>query len=155
MPSMPWLREGTQYAVAVFDTWQALESLLRELAEANLSCRGTLLHARGDPPPPTLPGTFGDAVQLRFSGLRVTCTQGDIAQLLASRRASAANSLAHALQSWLSPDQALHLQGHVERGHLLLWLNLTVDDSLSICARLVQASPHVVEVSSMTANYRA
>ena len=143
--SMPGSQDGAQYAVAVFDTWNALEALLRDLTEAKLSCRGAILHATGDRSPATVPRALAANVELHFSGLRVTCTRGEIADRLAPVGARAA-TLAHALQIWLSPDQALHLQGHVEKGHLLLWLSLAIEDSPSVCARLVQASPHVVEI---------
>jgi hypothetical protein len=43
--------------------------------------------------------------------------------------------------------QARQLQSHIEKGHLVLLLEFQiVDDFSAVCARLVRASPHLVDL---------
>ena len=80
----------------------------------------------------------------------VHCTTGGLASALAARAASGAGSLAAALRGWLTPEQARELERHVASGRLLLWLPpATPDDFETLCARLVQASPHLVALCTI------
>ena len=63
------------------------------------------------------------------------------------RSAAGASDLAHALRGWVSPEQAKELQSHVERGRLMLWLQPSrPEDFETVCAQMVQTSPHLVEL---------
>jgi hypothetical protein len=84
---------------------------------------------------------------------RVRCTAGRFAAQLAVRSAGGARDLAHALRGWISPEQAKELQWHVESGRLVLWLQpSTPEDFETVCARMVEASPHLVELSDARFN---
>ncbi len=72
---------------------------------------------------------------------------GGIAEQLAVSSTQGEHTLADALCNWLTPDQARQLQSHIEKGHLVLLLELQIlDDFGAVCARLVRASPHLVDL---------
>lgn len=82
-------------------------------------------------------------LQFAASKQRICCTRGEVAEKLAARLARGARSLADALHSWLSTDQTWQLQNHIEKGRLVLWLELPTSEEFgAVCGRLVQASPH-------------
>jgi hypothetical protein len=140
--------EVAHFVFAVFDDWDALETVLGDMVEPDSSRSGTVFHARKDNPPPGLrSGLLKEATQLHFKGsnLTITCTRGEVAEELTARLASGARTLAGALHSWLSPDQAWQLQHHLEKGRVVLWLYLSATDEFgAVCGHLVQASPHMV-----------
>ena len=139
---------GAQFVIAVFDDWNALQAVLKDMSVREFDRFGTLLHAREDDPPPAVRSRLlKEMTQLQFvaSKQRICCTKGDVAEELATRLARGARSLADALHSWLSSDQAWQLQNHIEKGHLVLWLQLPTSEEFgAVCGRLVQASPHMV-----------
>jgi hypothetical protein len=60
---------------------------------------------------------------------------------------------AGALRGWMSSEQAREVQWHVEKGRIVLWLEPpTSEDVDTACARLVQASPHLVELCNVDYN---
>ena len=140
--------EVAHFVIAVFDDWDALETVLGDMVKPVSSRSGTVFHARKDKPPLALrSGLLKEVTQLHFarSSQSVTCTSGEVAEKLNANLDSGAHSLADALHSWLSPDQAWQLQNHVEKGRLVLWLQLPATEEYgAICGRLVQASPHMV-----------
>jgi hypothetical protein len=142
--------EVTQFAIAVFDDWDALQAALQSIASSNLA--GTVLHGRKDNGPATIGlGLPDDVMELHFahSKQRVCCTRGAVAEELA-RVAGGARSLADALRGWLSVDQARHMQSQIEKERLVLWLRLaTPEDYGIVCGRLVQASPHMVDLCNI------
>jgi hypothetical protein len=140
--------DGARCAIAVFDDWDTLQTVLEDIAVREPGRSGTVLHAREDNLPPAVSSVLPKAMtELRFarSTLRIRCTGGEIADELAARLARGARSLADALNGWLSPDQAWQLQSHIEKGRLVLWLQLPRSEEFGVvCGRLVQASPHMV-----------
>jgi hypothetical protein len=141
----------SQFVIAVFDDWNAVESLLASLGSDKIGRFGALLHARTDEPPmQAVSWLVQDVTELQFaaSRSRVRCTVGGLAAQLAMRSAGGARDLAHALRGWISPEQAKELQWHVESGRLVLWLQPSrPEDFETVCAQMVQASPHLVELS--------
>ena len=117
---------------------------------------GTLLYARNDDPPPVvLSRLLKEITKLQFEGSKhhICCTRGGVATELAARLAHGERSLADALRSWLSTDQARQLQSHIEKGHLVLWLRLPTSEEFGrVCGRLVQATPHMVGLCNIIKN---
>jgi hypothetical protein len=141
----------SRFVIAVFDDWDAVESLLASLGSDKIGRLGALLHTRADEPPMlAVSWLVQDMTELHFgaSHSRVRCTAGGLAAQLAMRSADGARDLAHALGGWVSPGQAKELQWHVESGRLVLWLQPSrPEDFETVCAQMVQASPHLVELS--------
>ena len=146
----------SHFVIAVFDDWAALESLLANLGSDKIGPFGALLHTREDGP--TVLATswlLQDMTELHFaaSRTRVRCTTGTLAAQLATRSVAGAHDLAHALRAWVSPEQAKELQWHIESGRLVLWLQpSTPEDFETVCAQMVQASPHLVELCDVGLN---
>ena len=142
-----------QCLIAVFDDWNALAKALGDLGTQEIDRIAALLHKRKDAPPGEAASWLAkDTTELRFAASveHVRCTTGRIATALAARSAGGAHSLAEALRGWLGSEQALELQWHVESGRLVLWLQpATPEDFETVCARLVQASPHLVGLCSI------
>jgi hypothetical protein len=139
---------GAQFVIAVFDDWDALQGVLEDMSAREFDRFGTLLHAREDNPPLAVrSGLLKEITELQFAASKqpICCTRGEIAERLAARLARGARSLADALRNWLSTDQAWELQNHIEKGRLVLWLQLPTSEEFgAVCGRLVQASPHMV-----------
>ena len=145
-----------RFLIAVFDEWEALRSVLADLGTERIGGAGALLHMRKDEPP-TLTASWlvQNMAELRFAALRegVRCTAGRLADALAKRSAGGVHDLASALRGWMSSEQAREVQWHVEKGRIVLWLEpLTSDDVDTACARLVHASPHLVELCNIDLN---
>jgi hypothetical protein len=71
-----------------------------------------------------------------------------VVRLLSERLTRGAQTLADAVHDWLGSNQAKQLESHLERGHLVLCVELRSPDDFSVvCGKLVQASPHMVELS--------
>jgi hypothetical protein len=142
--------DGAQFVIAVFDDWDALQTVLEDMAADETGRTGAVLHTRKDNPPPAVSsGLLKDVVVLRFerSTQCIRCTRGEFAEELAARLAGGARSLADALHRWLSLDQAWQLQSHIEKERLVLWLRLPTSEEFgAVCGRLVQASPHLVAI---------
>jgi hypothetical protein len=143
-------RSGTRLVLAVFDDWSALRSILIATHSDTAMRPAAVLHARNDVPPgmATL-HPLKEMIQLHFERSRkqIACTAGELANALSGRLARGARSLADALDDWLGSNQAKQLERHLERGRLLLCVELrTPEDCSVVCGQLVQASPHVVEL---------
>ena len=141
--------DGIEFVIAVFDDWDALQTVLEDMVtEHGPRLSATVLHARKDNPKPAVSSCLSNgSIQLHFarSNQYITCTSGDVAEGLAARLASGARTLADALHSWMSSDQAWQLQCHIEKGRLVLWLPLTTSEEFgAVCGRLVHASPHMI-----------
>ena len=149
---LPPERDAAQFVVAVFDDWEALHAVLVDM-EADATVRsGAVLHAREDVPPRAAAlRLLKEMAQLHFGPRqRIACTVGQLARELSSRVAKGARNLAEALHGWLSAEQAGQLESHLERGHLVLCVELrTAEDFSVLCGRLVQASPHMVELCNI------
>ena len=146
-------REGAQFAIAVFDNWDALLCFLEKERIGTPSSSDAVLYARTDDPPSSLrSGLLKEMTELRFTRARgaIACTSGPIADELASRSTGGAVNLANALRVWLSSEQAWEVASHVEKGHVVLWLELrTSEEYGDLCGRLVHASPHLVELCNI------
>ncbi len=144
-------QDAAQLVVAVFDDWDTLQTVLEDMVKANeLTSSGALLHVcKNVPSPLHASGNLRSVTELRFgtSSVYVTCMGGEIAEQLAVSSAQGERTLVDALCNWLTPEQARQLQGHIEKGHLVLLLELQIlDDFGAVCARLVRASPHLVDL---------
>jgi hypothetical protein len=137
----------SQFLFAVFDDRDSLARVLGELG-AEVAERATvLLHESRDEPSGEPASVLQRMTEVHFAASlqRVRCTTGGLARALAARSAGGAHSLAEALHGWLTPEQARELERHVANGRLVLWLSpVTPEDFETLCARLVQASPHLV-----------
>jgi hypothetical protein len=137
-----------QFVIAVFDDWDALQTVLLSMEPNALVRAGSVLHARKHIPPhgSALP-VLKETTDLHFahSPQHITCTIGQLAHELSVKLAGGARSVAEALHSWLGSDQAGQLVSHIEMGRLVLWVEVqTSEDYSVVCGRLVQASPHMV-----------
>jgi hypothetical protein len=141
----------SQFVIAVFDDWDAVDNLLARLGSDKIGRFGALLHTRTDEPPiQAVSWLLQSMTEVHFAAShgRVRCTAGALAARLAMRSAGGARDLAHALRGWVSSEQAKELQWHVESGRLVLWLQPSrPEDFETVCALMVQASPHLVELS--------
>ena len=141
----------SQFVIAVFDDWDAVEGALASLGSDRIGRFAALLHTHTDEPSMlAVSWLVQDMTELHFAAprSRVRCTAGRLAALLAMRSAGGACDLAHALRGWVSAEQAKELQWHVESCRLVLWLQPSrPEDFETVCAQLVQASPHLVELS--------
>src|SRR5262245_55600289 len=148
--------DGSQFVVAVFDNWDTLHAVLVEMESDKAAQPMALLHACNDVPAqmPAL-SVLNQMTELHFERSRqhFACTEGQLAEALSARRAEGARTLAEALYDWLGPNPAKQIESHLERGHLVLCVELRTPDDLSvICGRLVQASPHMVELCNIDLN---
>ena len=144
---------GSKLVVAVFDNWETLHAVLMEMESDNAVQPMALLHARRDVPPKvsTL-SVLKQMTELRVERSRqhFACTMGQLAEALSARLARGARTLADALHDWLGASQAKQIESHLERGHLVLCVELRTSDDFSVvCGRLVQASPHLVELCNI------
>jgi hypothetical protein len=142
-----------QLVVAVFDDWDALQAILVEI-ETDMAPRpAAVLHARSDiPVKASAFSSLRQMTELRFERSReqIACTAGWLAGELSARLAKGARSLADALHDWVGADRAGQLENHVARGRFLLCIELrTSEDFSMVCGRLVQASPHMVELCNI------
>jgi hypothetical protein len=144
---------GAQFVVAVFDDWETLHSVLAEMESDKAVQPVALLHGRSDVPAKVSASSLlKQTTELRFEQSRqhIACTVGQLAEALSARRAGGARTLADALGDWLGSHQARQLESHLERGHLVLCVELRTSDDFSVtCGRLVQASPHMVELCNI------
>ena len=143
----------SQFVIAVFDDWDALEGVLARLGSERIGRSSALLHTRGDEPPVLAVAWLAqDTTELHFSASskRARCTAGGLAAQLATRSSEGADNLARALRGWLSSEQARELEWHIESGRLVLWLQpSTPEEFETVCAQMVQASPHLVELCDL------
>jgi hypothetical protein len=140
----------SQFVIAVFDDWDAVQQFVASLGSDKIGRLGAVLHTRTDEPTMPVSWLVQDMTELHFtaSRSRVRCTAGRLAAQLAVRSAGGARDLARALRGWVSAEQAKELQWHVESGRVVLWLQPSKpEDFETLCAQMVRASPHLVELS--------
>jgi len=141
---------GSQLLVAVFDNWDALQAVLMEIESCKATKSMALLHGRRDVPAQmSASSLLTKAVELRFERSRqpITCTAGPVFEALSARVARGARTLADAFNGWLGSNQAKQVESHLDRGHLILCIELCTSDGFSVvCGSLVKASPHIVEL---------
>jgi hypothetical protein len=146
-------KNSAQFVIAVFDDWDALHAVLAGIEDNAPTHSGAVLHAREDLPPHVAAlGLLKEMTELHFPRSRrhMTCTAGRLAQELSDRLGKGARDLAEALRGWVGSDQAGQLASHIEKGHLVLCIELTTSEDFStVCGRLVQASPHLVEICNI------
>jgi len=141
---------GSHLAVAVFDNWDSLQAVLMEMECFKATKSIALLHGRTDVPAQmSASRLLTETVELRFERSRqpIACTAGPVLEALSARVARGARTLADAFNGWLGSNQAKQVESHLDRGHLILCIELrTSDDFSGVCGRLVKASPHIVEL---------
>jgi len=144
---------GSLFVVAVFDDWDTLHAVLLELETDKVAQPVALLHARRNVPPKVSASSLlRQMTELHFERFHkhIACTAGQLAEALATRLRGGARTFADALHDWLGSNQAKQLESHLERGHLVLCVELRPSDDFSVvCGRLVQASPHMVELCNI------
>lgn len=147
-PSSAITSQDSQLAIAVFDDWPALQAVIDELCRSCGSCPSAIVLSRDMPDMPENLNLPADVTRMRFaSGLYATCSHGRIADELATRLSQRPHTLAHALHDWLPLDQCWKLANHIERGQLILLLELTGhDDHETLCAILVRHCPHIIRL---------
>ncbi len=114
----------SRFAVTALANWQDVETSLRELdcgdsAMSSYHCLGfhrVLAASNGNLQLQRLP--------FPNSGELISCTAGPLAQRLQSRLELGASSLQAALSHWLIPRHAAHLQGNIECGRIVLWVQV-------------------------------
>ena len=147
---------GSQFVVAIFDDWDTLHAVLQELESDKAAQPVALLHGRKDVPPKVSASSLlKQMTELHFARSRqhIACTMGQLAEALTTRLTGGARTLADALHDWLGSNQAKQLESHLERGHLALCVELRTSDDFSfVCGRLVEASPHMVELCNINFN---
>jgi hypothetical protein len=93
-----------------------------------------------------------DALEcLHFAGKcsGICCTSGPLAHALRARGSGSPN-LPAALSPWLVQRHAVRLDEEIRRGRLLLWVELLdAADEVAVCATLLKAGPHPVEVHDL------
>ncbi|HVZ36581.1 MAG TPA: hypothetical protein VG963_29325 [Polyangiaceae bacterium] len=112
-----------RFAVAPFDTWVNAEKVTHELRTGSyplseisyLGLQSVLVGSAAQP-----------LRHLPFSGnpVPIVSSPGPIADRLTARLDAGAASLQAALSAWLLPRHAAELQRSVERGNILLWVQL-------------------------------
>ena len=139
-----------RFAVAALASWQDVETSLRDLGCGNNAvsyCHCLGLHrvlAAGN-------GAF-QLQRLAFpnSGELISCTAGPLAQRLQSRLELGASSLQAALSHWLIPRHAAHLQGNIECGRIVLWVQVfDHEDERRAYTRLLPISCDTVGVHDL------
>ena len=124
----------SRFAVATFDSWSGIHTTLQDLGTggsklSDLNCLG--LHR-------VLAQSGGLTAAAPSLGLRelpfqknpelISCTSGPVADRLAWRLALGAPTLHSALAHWLIPRHAAQLQGAVQDGKIILWVQLFDND---------------------------
>lgn len=118
-----------RFAVASFDSWRgvrgALELIGLDDLKSEAACCVSLQRVLTDSAATALPPTvaiqelpFPENLEL------IGCTTGPLAERLAERLRAGAPTLMAALSHWLIPRHAAELQQAVERGSILLWIQL-------------------------------
>ena len=153
-----------QFAVATLEGWDSLRAVLDDLkaegVEVNVSvmltadarARARACIEAGDAATKTASALLDHAVELRFPGSQqhAYCAVGKLADALAQRQDKGTRNLADALTGWLIHHQAIDLQDQIDRGRLVLWLELSEPEHRAlVCGRLVRASIHIVELCSI------
>lgn len=153
-----------QFAVATLENWESLCAVLRDLkaegvevevsvmltADARARARASI--EAGEAGTGAASALLDHAVELRFPGSqqRAYCTAGKLAGALGQRQAEGARNLADALTGWVTHHQAVELQSQIDRGRLVVWLDLSESEHRGIvCGRFVRASIDIVELCSI------
>lgn len=147
-PGAAKMSQDAHLAIAVFDDWHSLRSVVNNLCGSSGSCPSAIVLSRDLPQTPEDLNLPGSLTRLRFTpALYATCSRGRIADHLVLRLSHGPHTLAHALHDWLPLDQCWKLESHIEQGRLVLMLELRGrDDHEALCATLVRHSPHIVRL---------
>lgn len=112
-----------RFAVAAFETWADAHKVAQQLCAAPKPlCEISYLGLQG-----VLSAAPAHAlINLPFPGntAPVVCSRGAIADLLAPRLNAGSPSLQAALLAWLIPRHAAQLQRTVDKGKIVLWVQL-------------------------------
>ncbi len=144
-----------RFAVATFDTWGGLRSVLQSLmldgldraAISLLGKRQALVDEPSDGP--LLAST---TYELPFQGNQelICCTHGILAERLAGQLQAGATTLKAALSRWLIPRHAAEIEDAVELGRIVLWVQLfDSEGEHRAYRRLLAGSSHSVGVHDL------
>ena len=116
-----------RFAVGAFDTWADAQKAAQELSSdqkpmsqiSYLGLRDVLIR-----------GPAQSLRELPFPGnaAQIACSGGPIAERLSARLAVGAPSLQIAIAAWLIPRHAAQLQRSVEKGKIVVWVEITDPD---------------------------
>jgi len=116
-----------RFAVGGFDTWADAQKAAQELRSGQkplsqisyLGLRNVLISGSAQP-----------LRDLPFPGnaAQIACSGGPIAELLVARLTTGAPSLQAAVATWLIPRHAAQLQRSVEKGKIVVWVELSDHD---------------------------
>jgi hypothetical protein len=124
----------SRFAVASFENWSGIHTTLQDLSSggskpSDLTCLG--LHrvlAQGGGLTSAAPSIGLRELPFQNSPELIGCTFGPVADRLAWRLGLGAPTLQSALAHWLIPRHAAQLQGAVENGRIILWVQLFDND---------------------------
>src|SRR5688572_30321882 len=143
----------TRLAIAVFDDWMTLHTVLDDIFRT-CAIQPRMMVLSKDPPPLTAElGRPRGTVTISFSHPRVyaTCSQAPFADELSPPLEHRSTTLADALSGWVPLDQIGPVECNVERGQVVLLMELRNDEEQgTICERLVRRSPHIVRLSRVS-----
>ena len=118
---LPTLR----YAIAAFDTWADAQKALHALNAGGKALNDVSYMAEQSV---LRDGVASDGRQIVHlfggTGGGIGCSAGPVADRLTRRLGSGATTMKAALERWLIPRHAAHLQQAVEEGKILLWVQL-------------------------------
>lgn len=141
-------QEAPHSVIAAFDDWAKLDDALAAM-DANETCSYcAVLHARSEVRSEAC-DAVNEITRLVFTASRTCLIRGEgaLSHALAEALKHGTHTLADALRQWVSGEQARHLEDHITRGRLLLWVRPQTPDQFGgICGHLLRATPHVVEV---------
>ena len=148
-----------RFAVATFDAWGGLRCALQDLHLGGLAfetynCLG-LQRVLADMDVVSPYHKAGAIQELAFPDSQevICCTPGALAECLAGRLRAGAQSLQAALSEWLIPRHATHFQQAVERGKIILWVQLSgADDERRAYQSLLANSSNSVGVHDLVAS---
>ena len=146
-----------RFAVGIFNHWQQLSDALQDLRlrgvvldSFNCLALETVFDGKTILAPSLQPVAIEKLVFSPDLGV-ICCTSGPLAACLRERIDAGAISLADALGFWLLPRQAAYFQQSVEKGKILLWLEITDDDyERRACQGLLASSSNSVGVQDLS-----
>jgi hypothetical protein len=145
-----------RFAVGTFDSWTQVHEALGDARHRGLvSDRGSYL---------ALERVFADkvivapgqrtlvieALPFPAEAALIACTSGPLAECLAGRLRSGAQSLSEALSQWFIPRHAAHFAQAVQASKIVLWIPINdADDERHAYASLLAHSSDIVGVHDL------
>lgn len=151
----PYRREeASNSVIAAFDDWPRLDAAIAAMNARESYSYCAVLQARGEGGPEAC-NSLHKVTRLRFTESRICIprNEGSLSTALADALSRGTHTFASALRDRVSDDQARHLEDHIARGRLLLWIRPQTPDHFGgICDHLLRATPHAVEICKAEKN---